>query len=130
MHVSEYQDIIHKTAIYPKEIGIPYCALGLCGEAGEVAEKVKKLYRDTPLLATQFKSKDITSEGKKEFQASLKKEIGDVIWYCTALANEFGITLEDILHTNYEKLIARRKTNTLNGNGDDREVIYDDGNGY
>jgi len=130
MHVSDYQDIIQKTAIYPKEIGILYCALGLAGESGEVAEKVKKLYRDNPLVATQFKSPDITSEGKKEFQAAIIKEIGDVIWYCTALANEFGITLEDILHTNYDKLIARRKTNTLNGSGDNREETYSDGNGY
>lgn len=109
MKIEEYQNIIEKTAIYPKEIGLTYCTLGLCGEAGEVAEKVKKLYRDNKGLVTD------------KFKEEVKKEIGDVIWYCTALANELGLTLEEILEANYTKLIKRRETNTLHGSGDNRE---------
>jgi NTP pyrophosphatase (non-canonical NTP hydrolase) len=113
MNIQEYQTIIQKTAIYPKEVGAMYCALGLNGEAGEVAEKIKKLIRDTNYLD----SKDYTDE----FKENLKKEIGDCIWYCTALANEFNLSLEEILEANYNKLIKRRETNTLQGSGDNRE---------
>lgn len=111
MEIAEYQSIIKKTAVYPKDLGIVYCALGLNGEAGEVAEKVKKLYRDSEGVITP------------EFTEAVKKEIGDVIWYCTALASELGLTLEEILAANYEKLIKRRETNTLHGSGDNRENI-------
>lgn len=113
MEVREYQEIIKKTAIYPKEVGALYCALGLSGESGEVAEKIKKLVRDTNYL----EERDYTDEFKKD----LKKELGDVIWYVTALANEFNLTLEEVLESNYQKLIQRRATNTLHGSGDNRE---------
>lgn len=109
MDIKQYQTIIEQTAVYPKEIGKLYCALGLCGEAGEVAEKVKKLYRDEK------------GEISHEFQIAVKKELGDVLWYLTAMANELGMSLEEIMLTNYNKLIARRETNTLHGNGDNRE---------
>lgn len=113
MEVKKYQEIVSLTAVYPKEIGMAYCSLGLTGEAGEVAEKVKKLYRDSDYLKTgQF------PEG---FKDSLVKEIGDVIWYCTALSSEIGVSLSDVMDKNYEKLIKRRETNTLHGNGDNRE---------
>jgi NTP pyrophosphatase (non-canonical NTP hydrolase) len=109
MEIKEYQGIIEKTAVYPKEIGILYCALGLCGEAGEVAEKIKKLYRD--------------HEGVPyyEFAQDVKKELGDVLWYLTALASEVGLDLEAVMETNYEKLLKRRETGTLHGSGDNRE---------
>ncbi len=109
MEIKEYQTIIQKTAVYPKHLGMLYTVLGLCGEAGEVAEKVKKLYRD----------KD--GEPSDEFIQQLKKELGDVIWYVTATANEVGLSLEEILEANYNKLLKRRETNTLHGSGDDRE---------
>ena len=109
MDVKEYQGIIAKTAVFPKEIGLTYCTLGLCGEAGEVAEKVKKLYRDAGGVVTD------------EFKHGVKKELGDVLWYVTATANELGLTLEEIMEANYEKLVKRRETNTLHGNGDNRE---------
>jgi len=109
MDASEYQGIIRKTAIFPKEIGLTYCTLGLCGEAGEVAEKVKKLYRDAGGVITP------------EFVYNVKKELGDVLWYTTAIANELGLTLEEIMEANYEKLTKRRETGTLHGSGDNRE---------
>lgn len=140
MEVKDYQDIIKKTAVYPADIGILYCALGLCGEAGEVSEKIKKLYRDSPLLVHEIEMSKFEygfssdkgmiklddhsdSKGLSSFKDSLKKEIGDVIWYCTALANEFKIPLSEILETNYNKLIERRTTGTLHGSGDNRETL-------
>lgn len=114
MTVKEYQEIIEKTAVFPKNIGLTYCTLGLCGESGEVAEKVKKLYRD--------QNGEITDE----FKQAVKKEIGDVLWYVTALSSELGFTLEEVMEANYNKLMARRATNTLHGNGDNREEIKND----
>lgn len=114
MEISKYQTIIDQTAVYPREVGALYCALGLCGEAGEVAEKIKKLVRDTDYLRT----KNIPHD----FERVLTKELGDVLWYVTATANEFGISLEEVLKHNYEKLLARRATGTLHGSGDDREL--------
>lgn len=131
MTVTEYQTIIEQTAVYPKEIGILYCTLGLCGEAGEVSEKIKKIYRDNPEMLVKLKNTLLISEEVEEVRNSLKKEIGDVIWYCTALASEFDISLEDVMATNYTKLLARKATNTLHGSGDNREVAeFSDGNGY
>lgn len=109
MDIKEYQGIIKKTAVFPAEIGLTYCTMGLCGEAGEVAEKMKKLFRDKGGVVTD------------EFKQDVKKELGDVVWYVTALANELGLTLEEILEANYTKLIKRRETNTLHGSGDNRE---------
>ena len=111
MTLEEYQGIIAKTAIFPKELGLLYPGLGLCGEAGEVAEKIKKIYRD--------KQGEITTEDKQ----ALKKELGDVIWYVTAIAEQLGLTLNEILEANYDKLIKRRETNTLSGSGDNREEV-------
>lgn len=113
MDLEKYQTIIEKTAIYPKEVGLAYCALGLTGEAGEVAEKIKKLYRDHG-----YQAGDVLSDDQKNL---LKKELGDVVWYVTALANEIELSLEEILKANYDKLIKRRETNTLSGSGDNRE---------
>lgn len=126
MNVEEYQDIIQKTAIYPTEVGLAYCALGLTGESGEVAEKIKKLYRDNqdliPYIQMGQEPADVnTRERYFEIRKDVLKELGDVIWYVTALANEFGLPLSEILEANYNKLIKRRETGTLQGSGDHRE---------
>jgi NTP pyrophosphatase (non-canonical NTP hydrolase) len=78
--------------------------LGLVGEAGEVAEKIKKLIRDD----TRFSNAEII------------KELGDVVFYVTALANYYGSTLDDVLETNVEKLNSREERGTLGGSGDNR----------
>lgn len=118
MDIKEYQGIIKKTAVYPKEIGLAYCAMGLTGEAGEVADKIKKLYRDRVFHSqTQTWKQIIIDDNKKD----IVKELGDVLWYITAMANELGISLEEIMEMNYNKLIKRRETNTLQGSGDNRE---------
>lgn len=113
MTIEEYSEIIKKTAVFPKEIGLTYCTMGLCGEAGEVAEKMKKLYRDKNGIVTET------------FKNDIKKELGDVIWYVTALGNELGIPLDGIMEANYRKLMLRRATNTLHGDGDNREETND-----
>ena len=126
MTVKEYQTIIEKTAVFPNDIGLAYCALGLVGEAGEVAEKIKKLYRDeslppmlNPDLPEGFQNRTISIT--KDHENAIKKELGDVLWYLTATANQFSLSLEEIMEANYNKLIKRRQTNTLHGSGDDRE---------
>jgi NTP pyrophosphatase (non-canonical NTP hydrolase) len=80
-----------------------YYALGLIGEAGEVSEKIKKLYRD-----------------KKLNEEQLIKEIGDVMWYMARLTNSFGYSLEDVARMNISKLKSRQERNKLHGEGDDR----------
>lgn len=130
----DYQKIIKETGFYP-DYGdnMWYPALGLTGEAGEVAEKVKKFYRDGILKTTGLQNTwdlaenesqraKVAKQARDEFKRILSRELGDVLWYLTALANEQGIRLEDIARGNYKKLMERRKTNTLAGSGDDREI--------
>lgn len=109
MTIKEYENLIEKTAVFPEEIALTYCTMGLCGEAGEVAEKMKKLYRD--------EGGDIT----ETFRHDIKKELGDVIWYVTALAQKLDLSLEEVMEANHKKLMLRRQTNTLHGSGDNRE---------
>ena len=109
MSMSEYQQLALSTAIYPKEMSIIYPTLGLCGESGEVAEKIKKWIRDTD-----------RTEMNKETVELLKKELGDVLWYIANLANDLGLTLNEIAKHNLNKLADRKDRNTLQGSGDTR----------
>ena len=102
MNFDEYQKFPRSTAIYPDECKVVYPALGLCGEAGEVAEKVKKNIRD----------------GKSLDGVGL--ELGDVLWYISALADDLGVTLEEVAKTNIEKLQSRMERNKIKGDGDNR----------
>ena len=124
MTIEEYQTIIKKTSIYPENIGLAYCAMGLTGEAGEVSDKIKKIYRDKDVFDSSglIDQEKIHLEVIPEEKESIKKELGDVMWYITAMANELGLSLEEIMEANYNKLIKRRETNTLHGSGDDREI--------
>ena len=96
-----YQQVAKTTAIYPREQAIIYPTLGLTGEAGEVANKVKKIIRD----GSDSKDEKLVSE--------IKAEIGDCLWYIAVLANDFDIKLSDIASTNLEKLANRKKNNTM-----------------
>ena len=103
-----YQKVALTTAIYPREQAIIYPTLGLTGEAGEVANKVKKIIRD----GSNSKDEKLVSE--------IKAEIGDCLWYIAVLADDFDIKLSDIASTNIEKLANRKKNNTIHGSGDTR----------
>ena len=103
-----YQKVALTTAIYPREQAIIYPTLGLTGEAGEVANKVKKIIRD----GSDSKDEKLVSE--------IKAEIGDCLWYIAVLASDFNIKLSDIASTNLEKLANRKKNNTIHGSGDAR----------
>lgn len=109
MTFEEYQKRSRKTAIYPN-LGTNYIypVLGLSGEVGEVAEKVKKLIRD---------KNGIVDPG---FKTEITKELGDVLWYVSNLGVEFGIDLEEIVQVNLDKLSSRMKRNQLRGSGDNR----------
>ncbi len=109
MDFKTYQKFARLTAQYPN-LGSNYIypTLGLVGEAGEVAEKVKKVIRD---------KKGIFDEESKE---GLKKELGDVLWYLSNISNEFNFSLEDIAIQNLEKLKLRAAKGKISGSGDDR----------
>lgn len=111
MDFTEYQNKSRSTAIYPN-IGdnVIYPVLGLCGEAGEVAEKLKKVIRDNSGIFTE------------ETHNLLKKELGDVLWYLAAIASEMGWDLSDVAQENLAKLAQRKAKDMLKGSGDTREV--------
>ena len=103
-----YQKVALTTAIYPREQAIIYPTLGLTGEAGEVANKVKKIIRDG------------SNKDDDSLVSEIKSEIGDCLWYIAVLASDFNIKLSDIASTNLEKLANRKKNNTIHGSGDAR----------
>ena len=103
MRLNDYQVSAIQTAIYPYSARITYPAMGLCAEAGEVANKVKKIVRD----------------GTMDRQ-SIADEIGDVLWYIAALANDLGYDLETIASANINKLYDRKERGVLKGSGDNR----------
>lgn len=109
MKLNEYQDQAKTTARYPEVVApYVYLALGLAGESGEVVEKLKKLVRNKEGDLTGF---DV--EG-------LKRELGDVLWYVSNLAEQFGFTLEEVAMANIEKLTDRQERGVVKSEGDDR----------
>jgi NTP pyrophosphatase (non-canonical NTP hydrolase) len=105
---NSYQRSASSTAIYPEQHKILYPALGLAGEAGEVANKVKKIIRDGP------------ENMPDDWREQLASEIGDVLWYCAALASDLNLTLGMIAGQNEAKLSRRKEQGTLSGSGDKR----------
>ena len=103
-----YQQVAKTTAIYPREQAIIYPTLGLTGEAGEVANKVKKIIRDG------------SDKNDDSLVSEIKSEIGDCLWYIAVLANDFNIKLSDIASANLEKLEKRKQKGTIHGSGDNR----------
>ena len=108
MTMLRYQDKAVSTAIYGEGSKINYPILGLVGEAGELANKYKKVLRD---------DNGILSEDKRQ---ALIDELGDVLWYCAALAQDLDTNLDVVAQKNLEKLAARKAANTLKGSGDSR----------
>jgi NTP pyrophosphatase (non-canonical NTP hydrolase) len=109
MEFATYQRESRKTAVYPGAgENLIYPTLGLCGEAGEVAEKVKKILRDQQGLVTD------------ENRQALQKELGDVLWYVAQVASELGLDLAVVAEKNLEKLFSRKERGVLSGSGDNR----------
>jgi len=106
---SQYQKSAWSTAIYPnKGNNIIYPTLGLAGETGEICEKIKKIIRDDNGKVSQ------------ENKLLLTKELGDVLWYISALSKELSLSLNNVAKTNIIKLKDRQKRNKLRGSGDNR----------
>lgn len=117
MNFNEYQnqaiqtDVAHNaTTDSARYNGYMEKALGLAGETGEVLEIIKKIIRD----------KGGVFETTPEDREKLKKELGDVLWYFSAIAYYNGIVLEDVAITNLNKLKSRQKRNKIHGSGDNR----------
>lgn len=109
MKLNEYQNQALKTAgDKTKNNEFFHLVLGLVGESGEIAEKVKKLIRDHDSDLSKLDTDD------------LKKELGDVLWYIAVLGDYLDIKLEDIAATNVKKLASRQSRGKLSGSGDNR----------
>ena len=115
MTLDEYQDKASSFIFYKGSLLYP--TLGLTGEAGEVAEKVKKLYRDDEI---NFMREDMTEELEPEQARNLAFELGDVLFYIAAIAGDIGYSLEEIADMNISKLTDRQHRNALSGSGDHR----------
>lgn len=108
MTLNEYQKAALETAYYPKDVAILYLALAINGEAGEIAEKVKKLYRDRNGI------------GNMNFSKSVAMELGDVLWFVSVMAEELGFSLNDVAQLNIDKISSRKERGVIGGNGDNR----------
>ena len=106
---SDYQSRACETAIFPKHRATEYLTLGLTGEAGEIANKVKKFIRDGA-VKDEYLAKRI----------EIGYEIGDVLWYCAVLAEELEMNLGHIMEKNLEKLADRHNRGKISGSGDNR----------
>jgi len=103
LKIKTYGELVEKLVITTGNTRLTENTLGLCGEAGEVAEKIKKFFRDE-----DFSKEDIV------------KELGDVLFYITALANHIGSDLQIVMNKNIEKLHDRLDRNKIQGSGDNR----------
>jgi NTP pyrophosphatase (non-canonical NTP hydrolase) len=106
MNINEYQQQASKTAIYQNKLIYP--TLGLVGEAGEIANKVKKILRDN------------SGELQEDARQNLIGELGDVLWYVAALATDLKTELSEVANKNIEKLNSRKNRGTIGGSGDNR----------
>jgi NTP pyrophosphatase (non-canonical NTP hydrolase) len=112
MNLTEYQKQAAKTAVFPKEgyveyLGLCYATDGLVGEAGEIKNKTKKLLRGDRKL-------------DESARQDLIDELGDVLWYCAAVAGELGVSLEEVGERNLAKLADRAQRGVIKGSGDKR----------
>lgn len=118
MHVLDdlntYQLRAHDTAIYPSGIALAYVVMGLVGEAGELANKVKKIYRDS---ADVF---DPSSGSWTEIRKVLMEEAGDVLWYLAEFCTVIEADLAQVAGNNLDKLQDRKDRGVLGGSGDTR----------
>lgn len=108
MNFEEYQSAARKTALYPRRLeNLEYPTLGLAGEAGEVANIVKKIQRDHGGVINQ------------EIRTNLQDELGDVLWYISACADELDLTLTEIAEYNVDKLAKRHNSDQVESESSD-----------
>jgi NTP pyrophosphatase (non-canonical NTP hydrolase) len=109
MTFKEYQNLSKRTALYP-EFGARwvYPALGLASEAGEVADKIKKVIRDHG------------GEISDERRAGIQQELGDVLWYVAQLCSDLDLSMAETAQMNLDKLFSRQDRGKLGGSGDER----------
>jgi len=110
MNFKDYQKKATTTALYPKKYKVIYPALGLGDEAGEVLGKIKKWLRGD----------DGGEKLSQERKEAIADEMGDVLWYLSALSCDLDISLDDIAKNNLKKLKSRKERGVLHGNGDKR----------
>ncbi|MBP9772123.1 MAG: nucleoside triphosphate pyrophosphohydrolase family protein [Candidatus Pacebacteria bacterium] len=104
----EYEKTVTENVIGGGKTNIAYPALALCGEAGEVAEKIKKIIRDNDGVMTD------------DHKAELVKELGDVLFYLAYACCTYGLSLHDVANKNIEKVLSRRDRGVVHGDGDNR----------
>ncbi|MCL4531194.1 MAG: nucleoside triphosphate pyrophosphohydrolase family protein [Chloroflexi bacterium] len=109
MNFTEYQTKSRATAKYPViGHGVIYPTLGLTNEAGEVAGKIKKVFRDKDGVISD------------ETREALKAELGDVLWYLAQVCTELNLSLDEVAETNLAKLLDRQARGKIHGDGDNR----------
>ena len=106
--LNDYQNGALCTAVYPVEQKIIYPSLGLSGESGEVADKVKKVLRDNGGVFDE------------ERRRAIALELGDVLWYVSVLSHDIGYDLYEIANMNLAKLRSRQERGKISGSGDYR----------
>lgn len=102
----KYQEAARTTRMTVSGDPLVYATLGLSGEAGELANKVKKLLRG--------------DDNRAEILQGVKEEMGDVLWYLSAMADDLGVTLQEIAEMNVQKLESRYSRGKIKGAGDHR----------
>jgi NTP pyrophosphatase (non-canonical NTP hydrolase) len=107
MELNDYQNQAAEFAFY-KNDDLSYCALGITGEGGEIADHIKKMIRD---------DKNVLTDDRKDH---LLKELGDVMWYVARMAGKLGYSLNDVAKANIVKLQDRTRRGTQHGSGDNR----------
>jgi NTP pyrophosphatase (non-canonical NTP hydrolase) len=122
--LDEYQSVASGSAIYPGHgsvMGLWYCITKLNGEAGEAAEHIGKAFRDDGLTVPIGSGNGVEFiELTPERRDLIIKEVGDCLWYLSAICRELGITMSAAALRNLEKLYDRQQRNALSGSGDNR----------
>jgi NTP pyrophosphatase (non-canonical NTP hydrolase) len=110
MDFKEYQKLAHRTSINPLVGGVNYVypTLGLTGESGELANKIKKIFRDDKGILTAARKEDV------------KHELGDMLWYIAEICTCMDISLDEIADANIKMLASRLERNKISGSGDNR----------
>lgn len=122
MTFEKYNEVVKQFAQYPQlGANMVYPAMGIVGEAGELCDKIKKHWRNKTIPGN---INDITAMGATsltiEEKANIVLEMGDVLWYLNALANELNVSLDEVAYKNMIKLADRAKRNMIKSEGDSR----------